>query len=137
MSHDALPDCLSLQDCSDIAQIRAATLAKRKTAKEEVTRLVSERLSATIVEIRLDVLSDLLDLAAEGQEARDRRTQRAAARKKLGSNASKSTTLPPAVLELARAGKSPKEIVAELGLPATYIGPIAARLKAARERGEL
>ncbi|HRI45416.1 MAG TPA: hypothetical protein PLV39_14760 [Fimbriimonadaceae bacterium] len=137
MSEGALPDCLSLQACTNLDEVRSQTIAKRKAAKEEVARLVSERLSATIVEIRLDVLSDLLNLAAEGQEARDRRTQRAAARKKLGSNASKSTTLPPAVLELARAGKSPKEIVAELGLPATYIGPIGARLKVARERGEL
>lgn len=120
MSESTLPDCLSLQECQDVGQVRAATMARRKAAKEEVQRLMAERLSATIVEIRLAVLAELLDLAAEGQEARERRARRFAPGSRVWT---------PEIQALARAGKCAHEIVAELGLPRTLTGPLVAHIK--------
>jgi hypothetical protein len=122
-----MPSCLSLQDCTEIAQVRAAAMSAKRAAKEALARQLTEHLSSTIVEIRLDVLVELLDLAAEGEARRSR-----AARKRAYASIWTSD-----VESLVRSGKGAKEIVKELGLPPHQTGPAAAQIKARRAKGGL
>jgi len=122
----SLPDCLSLQECRDVSQVRAAVTSRVHAIKQEVARLVREQANAVVVEVRLDVLSTLLDLAAEGQALRDRRAQKQRADRPGDARHQESA-------ELIAQGLTAHQIVERLGLSRTYIGPIAARIKRFRE----
>jgi len=128
-----LPDCLSLQNCTETAQVRAATEGRRRQAKADALRLINEQLSSTVVEIRLDVLSEILELATEAQEAREARARRSAAAKSAKPRTAEGRT--EEVDSLIQQGLSAQEIVERLALPRTYLGPIGAKIKRYKESG--
>jgi len=117
----SMPDCVSAQGVSSLAQLQAVISSKRAEIKQELMM----RLESTIVEVPMAVLAELMELAHEAQEAREEGARRGTRQpKQIGSRMQS-----PDIEKLIAEGLSAREIVEKIGLPRTFIGPLAARIK--------
>lgn len=125
-----LPDCVSAQSARTISDLRAAVSSK----KAEIKRELEARLEKTIVEVPLSVLAELMQLATEAQESRERRARISAGIKRKLTAEPSAPYDPAAVDALIAEGLDATEIVQRLGLSCRCIGPIVTKIK--RYRGD-